>query len=459
MQSQSVCEQFIPLELIGRGSFGCVRKVQRKSDGKLFVRKEVSYDSMNMKERSQLIAEFRILRNLQSENIVQYLHHDHIQDRHLVHLYMEFCQGGDLSAVIKRCKNMNVNNKLSGEGRLCHVPEDIIWSILTQMLLALYRCHYGVDAPKVENWQADRNDLLAKIDLLSLERTPKSVDTRNIVMHRDIKPENIFLSTETALSQINGEKRDDENHVVKLGDFGLAKSLNPETEFAKTYVGTPYYMSPEVLVDRPYTAQCDIWSLGCVIYELCALRPPFIAKTHLQLQQKIQIGDYPPLPPNYSHKLCQILKLCIVTNPEKRATTHQLLQDPMVKISRKSLELKSQENRVFAKEREVKFKESQVERIISQKLQSQWEDIEKDLEEIRKSYQNEFDFVVERQVEARLSRILSRQRPSAQAASPKVKGPRELQGFERPPLEMISDFQSVKLFTDQKFQKRYGNNM
>lgn len=92
----------------------------------------------------------------------------------------------------------------------------------------------------------------------------------------------------------------DEENTVKLGDFGLSKAL-PQASFASTYVGvrhifcftimgglssaqTPYYMSPELMQEKAYDSKSDIWSLGCLIYELCALKPPFHeAKTHSEL--------------------------------------------------------------------------------------------------------------------------------------------------------------------------------
>ena len=76
----------------------------------------------------------------------------------------------------------------------------------------------------------------------------------------------------------------DESNTVKLGDFGLSKALSSHTFFAQTYVGTPYYMSPELMQEKSYDSKSDIWSLGCLIYELCALKPPFHeAKTHSEL--------------------------------------------------------------------------------------------------------------------------------------------------------------------------------
>ncbi|XP_042620406.1 serine/threonine-protein kinase Nek5 [Cyprinus carpio] len=89
------------------------------------------------------------------------------------------------------------------------------------------------------------------------------------VLHRDIKAQNIFLTQ-------GGQK-------VKLGDFGIARMLNSTVELARTCVGTPYYLSPEICENRPYNNKTDIWSLGCVLYELCTLRHPFEGSNLKQL--------------------------------------------------------------------------------------------------------------------------------------------------------------------------------
>jgi len=82
------------------------------------------------------------------------------------------------------------------------------------------------------------------------------------ILHRDLKPGNIFL---------------DGNSDAKVGDFGLARVLNHDSVFAQTHVGTPYYMSPEQINEQRYNEKSDIWSLGCIVYEMAALRPPFKA--------------------------------------------------------------------------------------------------------------------------------------------------------------------------------------
>lgn len=80
------------------------------------------------------------------------------------------------------------------------------------------------------------------------------------ILHWDIKLQNIFLTG---------------NNTIKLGDFGISKVLESTVEAAMTVVGTPYYMSPEVCESKPYTFKSDVWALGCVLYELCALEHAF----------------------------------------------------------------------------------------------------------------------------------------------------------------------------------------
>lgn len=78
--------------------------------------------------------------------------------------------------------------------------------------------------------------------------------------------------------------------MVKLGDFGIARVLSKTVEKAKTMVGTPYYLSPEIIESKPYSLKTDIWSLGVILYELCALKPPFNADSLHFLALKIIKG-------------------------------------------------------------------------------------------------------------------------------------------------------------------------
>lgn len=128
------------------------------------------------------------------------------------------------------------------------------------------------------------------------------------------------------------------DNSVKLGDFGLSKAMSAQ-DLASTYVGTPFYMSPEISAGKRYTLKSDIWSLGCIIYELCAREPPFNAKTHFQLIQKIKDGVFSPIPRVYSAELMGVIKDCLMTNPNDRPDTASLLNLPVVKLMRKEKEV------------------------------------------------------------------------------------------------------------------------
>ena len=94
--------------------------------------------------------------------------------------------------------------------------------------------------------------------------------------------------------------------MVKLGDLNVSKVA--KAGILQTQTGTPYYASPEVWQDRPYNNKSDIWSLGCVLYELIALNPPFTAKDMKGLYQRVLKGVYPKIPSHYSSDLNAVLK-------------------------------------------------------------------------------------------------------------------------------------------------------
>lgn len=98
-----------------------------------------------------------------------------------------------------------------------------------------------------------------------------------------------------------------------MGDFGLSRIIKDEIsdgagpEMAQTNVGTPYYMSPEQINENNYDEKTDIWSLGCVIYELVALLPPFTSSSHLGLAEKIIKGQINRIPERYSEDLQEVI--------------------------------------------------------------------------------------------------------------------------------------------------------
>lgn len=127
-----------PLETIGSGSFGIIRKVRRISDGMVLARKEIDYRKMSEKEKVQLVAEVNILRELRHPNIVRYYERFVDRGNCSIYIIMEFCEGGDLAAIIKKCRK---------EKR--YIPESIVWNLMSQLLLALQECHASPAHPPI----------------------------------------------------------------------------------------------------------------------------------------------------------------------------------------------------------------------------------------------------------------------------------------------------------------------
>ncbi|KAK2963667.1 putative G2-specific protein kinase nimA [Blattamonas nauphoetae] len=135
------------------------------------------------------------------------------------------------------------------------------------------------------------------------------------ILHRDIKGQNIFLHHKT---------------LVKLGDFGISKVLSATCEMAKTCIGTPYYMSPELAANRPYNAKSDIWAVGCVLYEMVCLRHAFDANNMKGLMMRIQRESYRPIPSQYSNDLRNLIAVMLAKDPSKRPSVNQILRLPFI---------------------------------------------------------------------------------------------------------------------------------
>jgi NIMA (never in mitosis gene a)-related kinase len=201
--------------------------------------KRVKLNKLSPKEKEAALNEIRILASVNHENVIGYREAFFEEFTHELIIIMELASGGDLDAKISQAKKLK-----------SFVKEDKIWHIIRHLINGLCYLH------------------------------------EQKVVHRDIKCANVFVSNDGG---------------VKLGDLNVSKIAKHGN--MRTQTGTPYYCPPEVWNDKPYNSKCDIWSLGCVIYELVALKPPFTAKNMQELFSKVQKGVYPEIPKHFSNDL------------------------------------------------------------------------------------------------------------------------------------------------------------
>lgn len=249
-------------ERLGQGTFGEVFRVTSKTKPHLkLVIKIIPTSLLSEFEKLEAKQEASILSLFESPYITKY--YESFIDSNNLYIIMEYCDGGDLKKYIKR----HEKNKTH------YIPEDKIWKMFIEICLGLNELH-----------------------------------TRNI-LHRDLKTMNIFLTADER---------------IKLGDLGVAKVLD-NTEFARTFVGAPYYLSPEICAEKPYNTKSDIWSLGCILYELMTFTLPFTSKNMGGLFLKIMKGKYPSLPKVYSKEIRKLNSILLEKNPYKRPSVRDIL--------------------------------------------------------------------------------------------------------------------------------------
>ena len=259
-------DDFQIISKLGEGAYSTVYKVRRLIDGNIYALKKVKLINLKEKERVNSINEVRLLASVKSNFVISYKEAFFDEKDNTLGMVMEYADGGDLYQKIK-------------ENRKTHrlFEESDIWRIFIQLVKGL-----------------------------------KALHELNI-LHRDLKSANVFLMRDGS---------------VKLGDLNVSKVARKGMGYTQT--GTPYYASPEVWNDKPYDTKSDIWSLGCVLYEMITLRTPFRAQNMEGLYKKVIQGRYNRIPNNFTNDLFKIVQLLLQVSPEKRPSCDEILKNPII---------------------------------------------------------------------------------------------------------------------------------
>lgn len=255
------------LKLIGKGSYGTVYKIEKKKNKKVYALKQIKTNKLKNSYE---------INNLINELKILCFHEckyllkckEIFYDNHQINIVTDYAKFSDLSNYIQKTKQKKK-----------FIPEKIIWLIFIQ-------CCYGIEYLHEYN-----------------------------IIHRDLKPANILLN--------------DDSSII-IADFGVSKIIENKIN-SYTLIGTPYYISPEMYKDNNYDKKIDIWSLGCILYELVTLSVPFEANSIQALKKKILTGYYNNIPTYYSKDIQSMIRFLLDINSYRRPDIKEILSSKIFK--------------------------------------------------------------------------------------------------------------------------------
>lgn len=286
-----------------------------QSSGALVAIKSVELGKLKGKVKENLFSEIKILETLRHPHIVAL--HECVETPSHIHLMMEYCELGDLSLFIKKREYLSTHPVTHEMARKYpNVP------------------HGGL------------NEVVIRHFLKQLSSALEFLRARNLI-HRDVKPQNLLLLPSPSYRESNKSTR----HILsasrdslipaaglqslpmlKLADFGFARVL-PSTSLAETLCGSPLYMAPEILRYERYDAKADLWSIGTVLFEMTAGRPPFRASNHVELLRKIESGEDQikfPRETIVSPELKALIRALLKRNPIERISFENFFSHEVV---------------------------------------------------------------------------------------------------------------------------------
>ena len=264
---------FVALKRIGQGGMGTVYEGRQIQFDRIVAIKILSETHTNDKQiMARFEREARSIARVVHPNVVQLIDSG-IEDRNTAYIVMEYVQGVELSNIPE--------SELSGQF-IIHVAQ--------QVLNALSEAH-----------------------------------AMNVI-HRDLKPDNIMIT-----------RQDGDNRFVKVLDFGLAALTDrAKITMSGQALGTPWYMSPEQATASSVTAASDIYSLGCVLYELATSRPPFPGNRPFNVMLQHVNAEVPPLvlrpEVELSPEMIAFILKCLQKNPADRYTSANDALDALYRI-------------------------------------------------------------------------------------------------------------------------------